>query len=230
MTRPHDIRSPGDLIRHLLSERQWTQDDLAEIMGRSRQSVSDLIAGRTTVTPETAKALAEAFGNTFSEWWMLEGFYQQALLEDAAPPAPRAVSSIVKVAPVKEMQKRGWLSPDKSLAELEPELKAFYGTDNLETDFDLPITFKRTLITPNLNRAEKAWVVRAIHLAKMLPVSGFRESRMPALQAELRRLAAKSKAVHKVSELLKTYGIRLVVIEPLRTVKIDGVVFSSKAC
>lgn len=225
MSHPEEIRSPGDLIRRLLNERKWTQDDLADIIGRSRQTVSDIIAGRSTLTPETAKALAAAFGNTFLEWWTLEGTYQEAVLNQSVEPASRAVSSIVKLAPVKEMQRRGWLSPDKSIEELEPELKAFFGTDDLEKDFGLPISFKRTLTKPTLNRAERAWICRAIHLAKMIPVGGFRESRMLSLQSELRKLAAKSKAVHKVSELLARFGIRFLVIEPLRTAKIDGAAF-----
>ena len=226
MPVPQDIRCPGDLVKKLLAERQWTQDELADIMGRSRQTVNDIIGGRTALSPETAKALAGAFGNTFAEWWMLEGYYQESLLgESPALVTAGGVSSIIKRAPIKEMQRRGWLSSGKSFAELEPELKAFYRTDNLDEDFNLPIFFKRTLKEPELNRAERAWVFRAIHLAKMLPVGTYKESRMINLTAELRRLAAKSKAVLKVPDLLGRYGIRFLVIEPLRTARIDGAAF-----
>lgn len=225
MTEPQGIRSPGDLVRQLLSERKWTQDDLADIMGRSRQSVSDIISGRSALTPETARALASAFGNTFLDWWMAEGQYQEALLNQSVEPAPKAISSIVKLAPVKEMQRRGWLSPDKSLEELEPELKAFFGIDDLERDFSLPISFKRTLAKPQLNREERAWVCRAFHLAKMVPAERFREGRIAGLQSDLRKLAAKSRAVHKVPDLLSRYGIRFLIIEPLRKAKIDGAAF-----
>src|ERR1019366_7717927 len=51
---------------------------LAEILGRPPRLVSELIAGKRAITPETAKGLGEAF-NTGAQFWMnLESSYRLA--------------------------------------------------------------------------------------------------------------------------------------------------------
>ncbi len=221
---PTTITSPGDLIKHLLTERGWTQDDLAAIMSRSRQSVNGLISGKVELTPETAKALSRAFDNNFDTWWMLEGKYRESLLENPIPTDAKRLS-ILKLAPIKHMQDRGWISSDKTLDELEPELKDYYETDDLEKDFEVPMSFKRTVKQADLNRPELAWAFRVKHLASMLPAGKYQDINMAPMLLELRGLAAKSKAVHKIPDLLKSYGVRFVIVEPLPRAKIDGAAF-----
>lgn len=218
------ITSPGDLIRKLLAERNWTQEDLAVVTGQSRQTINYIVSGRSGLTPEMAKCLAAAFGNQPSDWWHLEGEYRQSLLQANTSEIEKR-AALLQMAPIKEMQKRGWLTQDASLQTLESELKAFFGVDDLNHDFNVPVSYRRTTKQPHLNNAEKAWVIRAMQLAKMLPAPEFREDNLERLQKELRRLAAKSKAVHRVPELLFDSGIRYVVIEPLTNVKIDGATF-----
>lgn len=212
--------TPGELIKALLTARGWTQDDLASIMDRSRQSVNELISGKTALTPETAKALSVAFDNEFETWWMLEGKYRVSLLD--APAQDNKRLSILKLAPIKHMQERGWLSPDKTIDELEPELKQYYETNDLDGDFELPMSFKRTIKESILNRAELAWAFRVKHLASMLNAAPYDERKLDQMFRELRTLAAKSKAVLKVPNVLQSYGIRFVIVEPLPRARIDG--------
>ena len=216
-----EIQCPGDLVRKLLSEKGWTQEDLARVIDRSRQSISDIISSRSGITPETAIALAAAFGNSPMEWWQLEGEFRISQLQSPATEIEKR-TSILEIAPIKEMQKRGWLSQHKDIGDLENELKLFFGTDDLESDFDIQVSYRRTIKQSQINKAEKAWTVRAIQLAKQLPVPQFQENKLDVLQKTLRNLAAKSKAVHRVPSLLFDYGIRYVVVEPLTNVKIDG--------
>ncbi len=185
------IQSPGDLLRKLLSEKKWTQEDLAGIINRSRQSVSDIISGRSGITPETAISLAAAFGNKPMDWWLLEGEYRITQLEPSTTEIGKR-STILDIAPIRDMQKRGWLSQGASLNETEQELKMFFGTDDLDSDFNIPISYHRNLKQPQLNKSEKAWTMRAINLAKMLPVPAYQEAKLESLQKALRNTAAKS--------------------------------------
>ncbi len=63
---PAEVFPPGEFIRGgAIEARGWSQVELAEILGRPPRLVSELIAGKRAITPETAKALGEAF-NTVS--------------------------------------------------------------------------------------------------------------------------------------------------------------------
>lgn len=56
-----EVFPPGDVIKEELEARGWTQIDFAEIIGKSARLVNEVIAGKRAVTPDTARALADAF-------------------------------------------------------------------------------------------------------------------------------------------------------------------------
>jgi HTH-type transcriptional regulator/antitoxin HigA len=70
------VLPPGEFIREEIETRGWTQGDLATILGRPLTAVNQIITGRRAITPETAKALAEAFGTSAEFWMNLETQYQ----------------------------------------------------------------------------------------------------------------------------------------------------------
>jgi HTH-type transcriptional regulator/antitoxin HigA len=48
--------SPGARLLELMAGRDWTQTDLAEILGRPLQAVNEIIGGKKEITRETASA------------------------------------------------------------------------------------------------------------------------------------------------------------------------------
>jgi len=59
---PVEPFSPGEYIQDELDARNWTQADLAAILGRTTRQVVNLVSGRSGITPEIATLLADAFG------------------------------------------------------------------------------------------------------------------------------------------------------------------------
>ena len=98
--------SPGEFLRNELEARDWTQAEFAKMIGRPPRLVSELIAGKRGITPETAHALAAAFETTAQLWMNLDAAYQ---LAQVAPQTERIVreAALRKRFPVREMQKRG---------------------------------------------------------------------------------------------------------------------------
>ena len=71
---------PGEYIKDEMEARDWTQDDLAEVMQLSRRQVMDLIQGKPGITADTAHRLASAFDGQSPETWMnLQTSYELAL-------------------------------------------------------------------------------------------------------------------------------------------------------
>ena len=67
--RPARAIAPGRIILRELETRGWTQQDLAAILGRPEQMVSEIIQAKKQISAETARQLARAFG-TSPDFWM----------------------------------------------------------------------------------------------------------------------------------------------------------------
>ncbi len=216
---------PGRILREKLQERGWTQDQLCTITGYGKQAISQLANERSGgVTAEMAKALAAAFGNTPEEWLKWDSQYRLSVAEADVSDIERR-AHLYSLAPVRDMQRRGWISPTDDTERLETELKKFFGVDSLDGDVAFPVATFRTETLPYLNPPEKAWCFRARTMAIALPVPTFRPDRLNEAERELRKLAAYPKEARHLTELLAGYGIRFVVVEPLPGAKIDGAAF-----
>ena len=73
--RPARVPHAGCIIRRELEARGWTQKDLADIMGRPEQAISEIVNGRKRLISETALQLAEAFGTSADLWLNMESSY-----------------------------------------------------------------------------------------------------------------------------------------------------------
>ncbi len=212
------------MLKEKLEERGWTQDQLSLITGLGTKAISLIVTGKSGVSADTAKLFAAAFGNTPDEWLKWDSQYRLSIAEADVTSIERR-AHLYSLAPIRDMQKRGWIAATDDLERLEAELKRFFGVESLDGDVALPIAALRTVKVPFLNPSEKAWCFRARKLASVLPVPTFNPNRLNQAEKELRKLAAYPKEARHLTELLASFGIRFVVVEPLPGVRIDGAAF-----
>jgi HTH-type transcriptional regulator/antitoxin HigA len=218
------IKAPGEVIREEMESRGWTQRDLAQILGRPLPAVNETIQGKRSISPEMAVALAGAFGTEASVWLHLEADYRLSQIEpDTGDVARRA--KLFELAPVKDMERRGWIAKTGTDEELEKELARFYDCEDLSDEPALVASFKKTAVGEPANIAQRAWCFRAKQLAKAIQVSEYSEAAFAKGIKRLRRLAGWPEETRKVSKVLAEMGIRFVVVEPLPHTRIDGAAF-----
>lgn len=73
------VLPPGKVLAEELEARGWSQGELARRMGYSRQTVTDLIHARRSLTPALAQALGSALGTSAQLWLNLEATYRSDL-------------------------------------------------------------------------------------------------------------------------------------------------------
>jgi HTH-type transcriptional regulator / antitoxin HigA len=205
--------SPGDALRQKLQERNWTQDDLAIITGKSRQSINAVALRKVKVSREMDAALCAAFGDPIGYWIKLDGVHPE--LEPDISKTKR-LAELFSRAPIRDMQKRGWIKETASLTDLANELDLFLRPAVVAT---------RSSAIDGLSSVQRAWCARARQLAEMLTVAPYRADRSDDLIAKLRDLAAYPKEVKFLPGVFAEFGIRFVVVEPLPGAKIDGAAF-----
>jgi HTH-type transcriptional regulator/antitoxin HigA len=218
-----NIKHPGTILREKLDARGWTQDELVAITGKSRGTIAKIIAGNVGISPEMAAILAAAFGDAPEDWLKWSGQYELSLV-DAPVDAIGKRAKIYADLPIRDMQKRGWITLSADPVVLQAELEIFVGAQSSDS-LAFPIAARKSDPLSELSPREKAWAFRARQLAAALPVAEFDPSTIPSLVKKLRVLAAYPEEIKKLAQTLAIHGIKFVIVEPLAGARLDGAAF-----
>jgi HTH-type transcriptional regulator/antitoxin HigA len=213
--------APGSFIRAELNKRGWTQEDLARITNKPLRTINRIIQGKHAIIPEMAVALGTAFGDGAEVWMRRETSYRLSQVKPTDPDV-RRLAEIYQRAPVKDMEKRGWIQKADSVDQLERELSAFFETDSFLGELELSASARSSLQSPVLTASQRAWCYRAKHLARTMPAAPFNGADLEEGSKEISKLAAFPEQVRQIPKLLSQLGIRFVVVEHLPQSKIDG--------
>jgi len=215
-----DPRKPGDFIREELDARGWTQSELATIVSRPPQAINEILQGKKAITPDTAAALGAAFGTGAEVWMQREADFRLSNADVNTGEIERR-ARLYDLAPIKEMEKRGWIVPSEDSASLEKELARFFGQSDLSTEPVVSASLRSSFDGP-VNASQRAWCFRALQMARCLPAAPYTSKNLDKAIKQLRRLAAWPESAAKVSKVLADAGIRFVILEPLPKTRIDG--------
>jgi HTH-type transcriptional regulator / antitoxin HigA len=231
------IIKPGDYLKDELEARGWTQNDLAAIMGRPPQAISEIIRGTKQITPETAIELALAFDTDWDLWSNLENNYRFELAKLKAEKKGSGDEIVRKrrlysIAPIGEITKRGWIKEKTSFEELERDVCSFLQIKSLDeepkisfgSDGATSFNFRRGPITKEVNWIA-AWLRRVEQLAKDQPVGVFDPSKLEEKLPEILSLTSEPEKVANLPGILLDLGIHFVLVKHLSKTYIDGVKF-----
>jgi len=213
---------PGDLIKEELGARGWTQDDLAEILGRTTSSVNEIITGKRGLTVDSAKGLGEAFGTSAQFWLNMESAYRLSL-EKTRPEAISRKASLYGMAPIRAMMKRNWIESSTNIEVLEQRLREFFGTTDLSHIPELQYMARKS--TTELTPEQRAWLFRVKNLTKAIHVKRYSKNSLNIALKQLKSMLANEADIRLIPKVLADAGISLLIVEPLPQSKIDGVSF-----
>ena len=225
-TGPARLVPPGRIIARELEARGWQQRDLAEIMGRPEQAISEIINDKKQITPETARELASAFGTSVDLWMNLEASYRLHLAQRKAEEEMiRRRARLYTVAPYGELVSRGWIEDRENLDEQEQELCRFLGVSSLDEQPCLALAARHSAHGEPERLALIAWAKRVEYLARRQSVGPFSADRLQEAISDLLNLAAEPEHVRSVPDRLLHAGVHLAIVPHLRQTYLDGAAF-----
>lgn len=212
---------PGEFLRDELEARAWSQVEFAEIIGRPVQFVNEVIAGKRGITPETAKAFGAALGTSAEFWMNLDTAYQ---LWKTAPVSPRVAqqAELRSRYPLRDMTRRGWIEASEDTQVLESRLLRYFEIKSLHERPRLVYAAKQSGDPDAVSSLQSAWLYRVKHLAESLPAVPYAKRALLNLLPELAALRKSVEDLRLIPALLAKAGVRLVIVEPLPSSKIDG--------
>ena len=220
---PAEVFPPGEFLADELKERGWTQTEFAEIIRRPNKLVNEIIAGKKSVTPKTAREFAAALGTSPQYWLNLESAYQ---LWRIAP--SQSVDLITREAmlrdryPIREMIKRGWINSSENIEVVEKRVFDFYRINNINEEPQIAYAARRNT-REEYSAFQEAWLFRVKQLAEAFPAPGYSEKKLRNAATSMELLLIEPEEIRHVPPLLLECGVRLVIVEPIPNSKFDGV-------
>jgi HTH-type transcriptional regulator / antitoxin HigA len=222
---PAEVFPPGEFLADELEARGWTQAEFADIIRRPVKLVNEIIAGKKSITPETAREFAAALGTSPQYWLNLETAYQ---LWKTVPSASQEIiareAKIRERFPVRAMIKRGWLASSENFEVLEKRVLDFYCIANVSDEPQFLHAARRNY-REDLSSLQQAWLFRVKHLARALNVPAYSEKKLREALREFELLLVEPEEIRHVPKILANCGVRLVIVEPIPNSKIDGACF-----
>jgi len=216
---------PGAIIRKEIVARGWTQEDLARIMGRPVQAISEIISAKKQITPETALGLAAALGTSAEMWLDMEARYRLLLAgERGADDAVERRSRIYSLVPVRELVRRGWIEESDDVDEMEVRVERFLGVASLDELPPVKIAARRTAPREPDPRAVLAWTRRVDQLASARHVAAFDPSRLEGGVRELLGLTEREDGPIHVEGMLRSLGVHFILVPHVPKTHFDGAV------
>ena len=62
--KPSIVIPPNTILKEEIEARGWTQKDLAEIIGRTAQTINEIVKDKKRINPEIAIGLSAALGTS----------------------------------------------------------------------------------------------------------------------------------------------------------------------
>lgn len=221
--------TPGQLIAELLEKRGWSQRTLAVVLEKDESTVNKIVAGKGSVTTETALAMEDVFGVPADHFLDLQRKYDLAVARiSSRPDRGRATrAALFGDLPIAAMVKRGWIaaSDPQNLKEVETGLIKFFGVKSADEIEVLPHAARKTQVNTNATPAQLAWLYRVKAIAEELLVARYSKAALEETLPRLQALMVAPEEARKVPRMLMECGIRFVIVESLPSAKIDGVCF-----
>lgn len=223
---PAEAFLPGEFIREELEERGWSEAELAQILGRPVQAVSEILNGKKEITAETAVALGEALGTSAELWLNLQAAYRlhlaRAQKDGTTAVARRAY--LRSLVPVRELQKRNWLPTTEDLDVLERAVCDLLGLSSLQDEPTFTAAARRSNPAARFTPEQVAWISRIRNLGTGSATAQFASASLADLAPTLVHRVHDPYDLPKLPGWLAEHGLALVIEPALKNSKIDGVV------
>lgn len=222
---------PGANLRDVLEERGIKVVEFAQRCGRPTKTISEIISGDTSITPETALQFERVLGKPSAELWVRwEASYRLKLAEEQESKKLIKLYDWAKSFPYKSLAARGYIELKDDKVEFVRELLKFFGVNdltswaNLSFGQDRAVTFRKAKKHEGNNHAISAWLRVGALKARSVNANPYDEKKFRAKLTEFRCLTNlnRNEFEPKLIELCRDCGVILVIEDEMPGTRLSG--------
>lgn len=226
---PNYAVSPGDILEEQLEARNIQKQDFAARTGLSPKHISQILAGKASLSPEVAIQFERVLGMEASVWMGLENNYRLFLAREEEKSMLADSIQWAKQFPVAEMEKLGWVTPQKTWDAKVMELLRFFSiarAELWESQYSLITAYCRKSKKKDASvEALSAWYRKGLQKAENSVIAPYDINAFKSALSEMRALTQldPKEAIPKAIELCNNAGVYLVVEPHLKGTYIHGI-------
>lgn len=225
---PDYVSPPGETLEEILDERDMSQAELAERMGRPRKTISEIINGKAAITPETALQLERVLGIPAIFWNNRERHYREALARKEEQERLSKQVEWLNQIPVKDMVKKRWIQLYQDKVEQLREVLNFFGVaspDQLQIVLSgTNVYFRKSPKSQSDKSAVAAWLRRGEIEADEIKCTPYNASKFKETLQQVRTLTVEPPEIFQpeIVRLCAIAGVAVVFVPELPKTQVCG--------
>lgn len=220
--------APGWVLSERLEVQGISQAEFARRCGRSPKLISEIVAGKAPVDPETALQFERVLGVDASIWLGIESAYRLHKAREAETEAAAASVEWAKAFPVRELVKRGCFLRPVSEADTVEKLLAFFQVASPEAwsgRYGLAnVAYRHSPSFESHEAPLATWLRLGTLEAERQNCADYDESMFKAAVRQIRILTREpiEKALSPATTLCNRAGVALAPVPPLPRTALSG--------
>ena len=154
--------SPGGVLAEMLDELEMSHAEFARRCGRSAKLISEIIAGKAPVEPETALQFERVLGVEAAVWLNLEAKYQLHGAKQDDEEALRQQAEWACEFPIRDLVRLGLVDKPADRVDAARKLLAFFGVGSIKAwelrYRELPVSYRHSLSFKSSPAALATWL------------------------------------------------------------------------
>ncbi|MCY4384090.1 MAG: HigA family addiction module antitoxin [Nitrospinae bacterium] len=226
--QPDYAVAPGTMLAERLEAHDMSYADFARRCGRSPKLISEIVAGKAPVEPETALQFEKVTGVAAHIWLGLESDYKLHRAQEVERRQAEKSTSWAKRFPVNFLVKHGVMDKTSSSAAAVSGLLAFFGVGSVEAWSvkygAASVNYRHSPSFESDECALATWRRLSELEAEKQTCAEFNAARFKKSLGEIRKLSREpfGEAIRKAGDLCNESGVVLALVPPLPKAAISG--------
>lgn len=220
---------PGELLLEALQDREMTQSELAQRLGRPLKTVNEIIKGKAAITPETAIQLERALGISASFWTNLETQYRDTMARQQAQAELEAQAAWADRFPIADLVRHRLIDRGPTKAATLANLLSWLGVSS-PAAYDrvtAAAAYRASLAFASSPEAVSAWLRWGEFQAPSIKAAPFDGRRFRKVLADIRPLTRKepfAQILKRIQSMCAEAGVVVVLTPELTGTHLSGAV------
>ena len=222
---PDYLALPGETLAETLDELGMSQVELSKRISRPEKTISEIINGHKTITPDTAIQLERALDVPASFWNNLEKNYQELRARLQSRSDLVSEVEIAKKYPYSHMADLHWVEPASTPQEKAENLLLFFGVNSLSSvDTVMPIALRKHNGSGGSRYSIQAWLRKGEIESRKIKTKPFNREKILKNISIFKTLSLKKPKEfnHELVQNLADCGVVLIFTHDLPSTQICG--------